>query len=101
MMSNHLGFHYLDSGALYRLTALSALRSGTDLHDEHALAKLAHALPCSFIGGKIMLANENVSDAIRAEEVGNNASRIAAFPTVRQALSLRHQLVADPVRRGR
>lgn len=86
MVADKLGFHYLDSGALYRLTALSALRRGTDLTDEHALAKTAEHLQCSFGGGHIMLANENVTEAIRAEEVGNLASKIAALPTVRQAL---------------
>jgi cytidylate kinase len=85
-VAEKLGFHYLDSGALYRLTALSALRSGTPLTDEHALSKLASGLHCSFSGDKIMLANENVSHAIRAEEVGNTASKIAALPTLRQAL---------------
>ncbi|HEX8406896.1 MAG TPA: (d)CMP kinase [Duganella sp.] len=85
-VADRLGFHYLDSGALYRLTALSALRRGTDLNDEHALAKLAEHLQCSFQGGAIILSQENVSDAIRAEEVGNTASRIATFPAVRHAL---------------
>ena len=85
-VAEKLGFHYLDSGALYRLTALSALRSGTSLSDEHALSKLASGLRCSFSGDKIMLANENVTNAIRAEEVGNTASKIAALPTLRQAL---------------
>ncbi|MET3132202.1 cytidylate kinase [Oxalobacteraceae bacterium GrIS 1.11] len=85
-VADKLGYHYLDSGALYRLTALMALRRGTELHDEHALAKLAEHLPCSFAGGEIWLANENVSEAIRAEQVGNTASKIAALPSVRQAL---------------
>jgi cytidylate kinase len=85
-VAEKLGFHYLDSGALYRLTALMAIRRDTDLHDEHALAKLAEHLPCSFSGGEIMLANENVTNAIRAEAVGNMASKIAAMPPVRQAL---------------
>jgi len=85
-VADKLGFHYLDSGALYRLTALSALRRGTDLADEHALAKLAEHLQCSFQGGDIILSQENVSDAIRAEEVGNTASKIATFPAVRHAL---------------
>lgn len=85
-VADKLGFHYLDSGALYRLTALSALRRGTDLNDEHALAKLAEHLQCSFQGGDIILSQENVTDAIRAEEVGNTASKIATFPTVRHAL---------------
>jgi cytidylate kinase len=85
-VADKLGFHYLDSGALYRLTALSALRRGTDLTDEHALAKLGEHLQCSFQGGDIILSQENVSDAIRAEEVGNTASKIATFPAVRHAL---------------
>ncbi|WP_425252307.1 (d)CMP kinase [Janthinobacterium sp. NFX145] len=85
-VADKLGFHYLDSGALYRLTALSALRRGTDLRDEHALAKLAEHLPCHFAGGEILLAHENVSEQIRAEEVGNTASKIAVLPTVRHAL---------------
>lgn len=85
-VADRLGFHYLDSGALYRLTALMAQRRNTDLHDEHALAKLAEHLPASFSGGEILLANENVTQAIRAEDVGTLASKIAAIPSVRQAL---------------
>jgi cytidylate kinase len=86
LVAERLGFHYLDSGALYRLTALMAIRRGTDLRDEHALAKLAAHLPCSFSGADVLLANETVTDAIRAEAVGNTASKIAALPAVRQAL---------------
>jgi cytidylate kinase len=85
-VADHLGFHLLDSGALYRLTALSAIRRGTDMHDEHALAKVAEHLPVRFNGGHIYLGTEEVSNAIRVEEVGNTASRIAALPAVRQAL---------------
>jgi cytidylate kinase len=85
-VADKLGFHFLDSGSLYRLTALTAIRRGSDLRDEHAIAKLAEHLPVSFAGGEILLAHENVSQAIRAEEVGNMASQIAALPTVRQAL---------------
>lgn len=85
-VADRLKFHYLDSGALYRLTALTAIRRGTALNDEHALAKLAEHLPAHFAGGEILLANENVTQAIRAEEVGNMASKIAALPSVRQAL---------------
>ncbi|NHZ41120.1 MULTISPECIES: (d)CMP kinase [Massilia] len=85
-VADRLGFHYLDSGALYRLTALMALRRATPLTDEHGLAKLAEHLPASFSGGEILLANENVTQLIRAEEVGNMASKIAALPAVRQAL---------------
>ncbi|HJW54274.1 MAG TPA: (d)CMP kinase [Burkholderiaceae bacterium] len=85
-VAERLGFHYLDSGALYRLTALMALRKNTPLTDEHALSKLAGALPCSFIGDKVFLMQENVTNAIRAEDVGNTASRIATLPAVRHAL---------------
>lgn len=85
-VAQQLGFHYLDSGALYRLTALSVLRRGVSLTDEHALAKAAEHLHCHFDGAHIFLANEDVTQAIRAEEVGNTASRIATLITVRQAL---------------
>jgi cytidylate kinase len=86
-VADRLGFHYLDSGALYRLTALSALRHHTELTDEHALAKLAENLNISFSGGEVFMASENVSNAIRAETVGNAASRIATLPAVRHALA--------------
>jgi len=85
-VADRLKFHYLDSGALYRLCALMAIRRGTELTDEHAIAKLAEHLPVHFAGGEILLANENVTQAIRQESVGNMASKIAALPTVRQAL---------------
>jgi CMP/dCMP kinase len=86
LVADQLGFHYLDSGALYRLTALSALRQQVELTDETALAQLASALPCSFLGSTILLAGEDVSDTIRTEAIGNTASRIAALPALRQAL---------------
>ncbi len=86
LLAERLGFHYLDSGALYRLTALTAMRRQVDLGDEHALSKLARDLPCHFAGEEILLGQENVAPLIRAEEVGNTASKIAALPSVRQAL---------------
>lgn len=85
-VAERLSFHLLDSGALYRLTALQALRREVELRDEHAIAKLAEHLPARFQGEHIYLAHEDVTHAIRAEEVGNMASKIAALPTVRQAL---------------
>jgi cytidylate kinase len=85
-VADRLGFHLLDSGSLYRLTALTALRRGTDFNDEHALAKVAEHMPARFAGGHVFLGTEDVSDALRVEEVGNTASRIAALPAVRQAL---------------
>lgn len=96
-VAQELGFRYLDSGALYRLVALSALRTNASLTDEHALAQLAQTLPCTFEGGRILLAGEDVTDTLRAEEVGNTASRIAALPAVRQALSeLQLRFRAEP-----
>ena len=85
-VAERLGYHLLDSGALYRLTALSATRAGIDLSDEHGVAQVAATLPARFSNGDIFLGAEEVGALIRAEEVGNNASRIAAFPSVRQAL---------------
>jgi cytidylate kinase len=81
-----LKFHYLDSGALYRLVALSALRTQSRLDDEAAMANIASQLPCRFVGEQIWLNQENVSDAIRQEEVGQAASKIAVLPAVRAAL---------------
>lgn len=86
-VADQLGFHYLDSGALYRLTALSAIRHAVALNDEHGVAKLAEKLPCRFEGDQVFLSQDNVTGAIRAEEVGNSASRIAALPMVRHALA--------------
>jgi cytidylate kinase len=85
-VAKHLGFHYLDSGALYRLTALSALRRGIYLDNEPALALLAAFLPCRFSRGHVYLEEEDVTDAVRAEEVGVAASKIAVLPDVRKAL---------------
>jgi cytidylate kinase len=81
-----LGFHFLDSGALYRLTALLAMKNAVALNDEARVAELAAALPATFREGAVWLADENVSDAIRAEAVGEGASKVAALPAVRAAL---------------
>ncbi len=99
-----LGYHYLDSGALYRVTALAALRAGLALEPTHeaAIAALAARLPVRFDGDRVLLAGEDISDAIRSEEAGMNASRVSALPAVREALvGLQHAfrglpgLVAD------
>lgn len=81
-----LGFHFLDSGALYRLTALSAMKLGVALDDEVRVAGLAAELPASFHDGAVWLADEDVTDAIRVEAVGEGASKVAALPAVRAAL---------------
>ncbi len=82
-----LGWHYLDSGSLYRLTALSAIDHDVGFEDEAALEGLAAALPVAFgDDARILLAGEDVTEAIRAEAVGNGASRLAVHPRVRAAL---------------
>lgn len=81
-----LGFHFLDSGALYRLTALAAMKAGVALDDESGVAGLAATLPATFHDGAVWLADEDVTDAIRAEAVGEGASRVAALGAVRAAL---------------
>jgi 3-phosphoshikimate 1-carboxyvinyltransferase len=97
-----LGYHYLDSGSLYRLTALAALRAGVALDDEAGVAALAGGLPASFEGGRVLLAGDDVTDAIRSEEVSAGASKVASLPAVRSALLARQRayrrfpgLVAD------
>jgi 3-phosphoshikimate 1-carboxyvinyltransferase len=97
-----MGYHYLDSGSLYRLSALAALRAGLALDDEAGVAALATGLPATFEGGRILLAGDDVTDAIRSEEISVGASKIAALPAVRSALLARQRayrrfpgLVAD------
>jgi len=97
-----LGFHYLDSGALYRLVALAAVRAGVDLADEAALAQLAEGLAVEFAEQAVRLGGEDVTAAVRTEEVSALASQVASRPAVRQALLRRQRafraapgLVAD------
>lgn len=101
-VADKLGFHYLDSGALYRLVALAAMRSGMNLADECALGQVAAKLDVRFDGETVWLSNEDVTYAIRAEACSNAASKIAAYPFVRAALLARQHdfrrapgLVAD------
>lgn len=85
-VAEQLGFHYLDSGALYRLTAYACLKHGVALDDEAACAREARGLRAVFTGGRILLEDEDVTEAIRREEVGVAASRVAMLPAVREAL---------------
>ena len=91
-----LGFHFLDSGALYRLTALSAMKHGVALDDEARVAELAAHLPATFHDDAIWLEAENVTAAIRAEAVGEGASKVAALPAVRAALLERQRAYRQP-----
>ncbi len=81
-----LGWQYLDSGSLYRLVALAAIRAGVELDDEAGIVRLAAALPARFDHGRILLDGEDVSEAIRSEACSAGASRVAALPALREAL---------------
>lgn len=91
LVASKLGWHYLDSGAIYRVLALAALKQGVDLVDEAALATLGRELDVSFSADQIWLAGEDVSLDLRREETGNAASKIAALPAVREALLARQR----------
>ena len=93
-LAQTLGYHYLDSGALYRLTGLAATRAGLPLDPsaEPAIADLARTLPVRFQGEQVWLGADDVSEAIRTEKAGMNASRVSALPAVRTALvALQHR----------
>ena len=87
-IAHELGYHYLDSGSLYRVTGLATRRAGfePDAAHEAEIAKLAEALPLQFVKGTVLLDGEDVSDAIRTEAAGMDASRVSALPAVRAAL---------------
>src|SRR5574337_794469 len=92
-LAERLGYHYLDSGALYRLTGLAAIRAGFALDAAHevAIAAMAQQLPIRFSATHVWLDGEDVSDAIRTEQAGMNASQVSALPAVRTALlALQH-----------
>lgn len=95
MLAEHLGWHFLDSGALYRVLAYAARKHGVPLTDVVSLAILALGLQLRFVlGGLVLLDDEDVSDAIRTETCGQEASIIAAFPEVREALLARQRAFA-------
>lgn len=98
LLAKHFNFALLDSGALYRLTALAALNGKVDLDNEVVVADIAANLDITFVvfeqGVRTELAGEDVSSAIREERVGMTASKIAAYPTVRAALLERQRAFA-------
>jgi cytidylate kinase len=91
-----LGFHYLDSGALYRLVALQALERGIDAGDAAALAAEAARLPVAFSGGRTTLDGRDVTDLIRGEAASRMASAVAVHPGVRAALLTRQRAFRQP-----
>jgi 3-phosphoshikimate 1-carboxyvinyltransferase len=99
LVAQRLGYHYLDSGALYRVTAYAALQAGLSLDADHeaAIAELARHLPVAFQGEQVLLSGVNISEAIRTEEAGMNASKVSVLPAVRQALvDLQHRFQQLP-----
>lgn len=99
-LASHLGWHFLDSGALYRLTALSVMKRKVSLNNETALGELAADLDIRFETNGIevisWLDGENVSDRLRNEETGVLASKIAVIPAVRAALTGRQRRFRQP-----
>lgn len=99
-MAEKLGWHYLDSGAIYRVLAQAALKHQIDLTDETALATIAGQLDVQFVLNdgqlQVVLEGEDVSLRIRSEQAGNAASKVAAFPAVRSALLQRQRDFCQP-----
>ena len=85
-LAEKLGWKVLDSGALYRLVGLDVRNRGLNFEDEEAVGELAANLDVSFEKGKVFLHNQDVTNTIRSETAGNDASRVAALPRVREAL---------------
>lgn len=94
-LADRMGWHILDSGALYRLVALAGQNHSLPLDDEASLEALARHLDVQFLGGKVILEGEDVSKTIRSEECGKNASMVAAIPGVRRALLERQRAFAQ------
>ena len=98
-VARQLGFGFLDSGALYRVTALATLQAGIaiDADNEEQIAEIARTLPVRFEGASIWLGAQDVTQAIRSEEIGINASCISSLPQVRAALvDLQHHFAKVP-----
>ncbi len=101
LLAQHYGWHFLDSGALYRLLALAAVRGGIALDDTQRVTELARHLDVEFLADtagneRILLNKQDVTSDIRTEQAGNNASRVAVIPEVREALLQRQRDFAQP-----
>ncbi len=97
LVAEQLGYHYLDSGALYRIVALAAKSNNIAWNNEGLLAKLAQQLDIKFSANEIYLNNEKVTENIRSEEIGRGASEVAVHPEVRKALvDLQHSFRQMP-----
>lgn len=94
-LAARLGFIYIDSGAMYRALALWALRQGVALSDMHRLEQLALAADIELVRERILLNGEDITDAIRAPEVSNGASRVAVIPGVRRAMVAKQRAIGE------
>ena len=95
LLAKKLGWHFLDSGALYRILALAATQQAVNLEDTHALQNLALSLKITF-NADILLDNQPITHLIRTEQCGNDASKIAVFPLVREALLAKQRAFCQP-----
>ncbi len=95
-VARELGWRYLDSGSLYRLVALKALRAGLPLDGAEALAAAAAALDVAFDGGGVRLDGQDATEGIRSEAVSAGASQVAVHPVVRAALLARQRAFRQP-----
>ena len=86
LVAEQLGYHYLDSGALYRIVALAAKNNNIAWNNEDLLAELAQQLDIKFSADEIYLNNHKITEAVRTEEIGRGASEVAVHVTVRKAL---------------
>ena len=96
LVARDLGFHYLDSGALYRLVALAALEAGLNLDDGLRVSDIALNINTKFNGETVRIGSRDVTDAIRAESISGAASQVAALPGVRDALITRQRAFRRP-----
>jgi 3-phosphoshikimate 1-carboxyvinyltransferase len=85
-LAQRLGYHLLDSGAIYRAAGVAAQRAGVDLDDALAVAAVARALELRFDGERVLIGGQDLSEAVRSEQGGQLASRVSAHPEVRVAL---------------
>lgn len=99
LIADKLQWHFLDSGAIYRVLAVASIHHGIQTDDEEALVPLATGLDVSFVCERgmhrVILEGEDVSDDIRTEDVGAVASKVAALPRVREALLRRQRAFRD------
>jgi len=94
-LAGRLGFTYIDTGAMYRAVALWAIRQCVDLADMHRLEQLALAAEFELSPGRIGLNGEDITDAIRTQQVADGASRVSAIPAVRRALVAKQRAIGE------